>query len=220
MAPGRVVTRVARIQDERAPGDPAGAAALAALTAPSLLERCAEQLRSDPVDVIGYASTTTGYVVGSDAERAMVTRLTRHTGLPVAATCAAAVGALRALQVRRVALVGAPWFEPEFNQLAAGYFTGQGFEVVGSSSAELALDPAAIEPDAVVDWVAGYVPQAAEAVFIGGNGFRTAAAIEELEVSLDRPVLTANQVLLWQMLAHADAVLPIAGYGRLFTHKP
>jgi len=33
-------------------------------------------------------------------------------------------------------------------------------------------------------------------------------------------VLTSNQVLLWQLLAQADAAFEIHGYGRLFAHKP
>jgi maleate isomerase len=108
-------------------------------------------------------------------------------------------------------------FTPEFNQRAAAYFAGQGFEVVGSSSAELAVDPDAIEPDAVRDWVTGHVPERAEAVFIGGNGFRTVEAIDPIEQALGRPVLTANQVLLWHLLAAAHASLSVTGYGRLFA---
>ena len=37
----------------------------------------------------------------------------------------------------------------------------------------------------------------AEGVFIGGNGFRAIGVIKALEDSLDRPVLTANQVAFW-----------------------
>jgi hypothetical protein len=45
---------------------------------------------------------------------ALAAQRPRLTGRPVAATCASAVRALRALQVERVALIGAPWFDPEF----------------------------------------------------------------------------------------------------------
>jgi maleate isomerase len=218
MAPGRLVTRVVRIQDERVSGDPATAAALVALTDPVLLDRGADELLAEPIELIAYASTTTGYVIGADAEQAIVTRLARRTGLPVVATGSAAIAALRTLQVQRLALIGAPWFAPEYNDLGADYFASQGVEVVGSTSAELALDPDAIEADAVTDWVASHVSDAAEAVFIGGNGFRTVEAIDPLERALGRPMLTANQVLLWQLLAVAHAPLVITGYGRAFGY--
>jgi len=35
---------------------------------------------------------------------------------------------------------------------------------------------------------------------------------------LGRPVLTANQVLLWNLLGQASASVEISGYGRLFAH--
>jgi maleate isomerase len=223
MAPGRLATRVVRITGAAGAGGgggPVSPAALGPLTTAPLLDRAAEQLLTDPVDVIGYASTTSAYTIGFEAEMAMVSRLSQLTGLPAAATCASAVRALRVLRAERVALVGAPWFAPEFNELGAAYFAGQGFDVVSSESAALSRDPSAVEPAAVCEWTSRHVADAAEAVFIGGNGFRVARAIEALETAIGRPVLTSNQVLLWRLLGHADARFEINGYGRLFTHKP
>jgi maleate isomerase len=221
MAPGRLATYVRRVADARGSGTPASPAALRALTTAPFLDRAAEQLLTDhPVDVIGYTSTTSAYVIGFDAEMAMLSRLSQLTGVAVAATCTSAVRALRVLQVDRIALIGAPWFDPEFNELGAAYFTSQGFDVVSSASAGLSQDPRAIEPAAVCEWTAHHVDATAEAVFIGGNGFRAAAAIEPLEAAIGRPVLTSNQVLLWQLLAQADDTSKINGYGRLFLHKP
>lgn len=57
----------------------------------------------------------------------------------------------------------------------------------------------------------------ADAISIGGNGFRTARAIEPLERALARPVLTANQALLWRLLSQIDAPCDLAGEGRLFA---
>jgi len=78
----------------------------------------------------------------------------------------------------------------------------------------------AVEPVAVSEWVSRHVVDAAQAVFIGGNGFQAAGAIEALETSIGRPVLTSNQVMLWQLLAQADGTFEINGYGRLFARKP
>ena len=81
-------------------------------------------------------------------------------------------------------------------------------------------DPAAIEPAAVTAWISRHVPDSAQAIFIGGNGFRAAGAIAALETAIGRPVLTSNQVLLWQLLGGADHSFVIEGYGQLFTHQP
>jgi maleate isomerase len=57
----------------------------------------------------------------------------------------------------------------------------------------------------------------AEGVFIGGNGFRAIGVIKALEDSLDRPVLTANQVAFWCALGLSGTRAPqVTSYGRIF----
>jgi maleate isomerase len=185
-----------------------------------LLEAAADSLAGWSVDVVGYASTSSAYVIGFDNEEVLVARLSRRMAIPVASTCASAVLALRILEVERVALVAPPWFDDELNELGATYFRSQGLRVVTSRSADLPQDPRRIEPAAVYEWTSRHVPDDAEAVFIGGNGFRAAGAVEALEATLGRPVLTSNQVLLWNLLTQAGADFQVGGYGRLFGRKP
>jgi maleate isomerase len=222
MAAGCIATtRVTRItSDPNAESDPPTTPdALRLLTTPVAIDSAVATLLVDWIDAVAYASTTSGYAIGFDAEAAMVSRLTTRLAVPVVATCASAVTALSVLDVRRVALIGAPWFETELNELGAAYFRSQGFDVVSSESAELVDDPARIEPGAVYEWTSRHVPDEAEAIFIGGNGFRVAAAIDQLEAALGRPVLTSNQVLLWNLLEHTRAPREVNGYGRLFAHR-
>jgi maleate isomerase len=225
MAPGQVITRVARIlaprADVSAPGTPPTTpSGLRALTAPAVLDAAAGVLTRGSVDVIGYASTSTGYAIGFDAEATMLQRLSERWSLPVAGTSVSAVTALRSLHVGRVALVHPPWFDDELNDLGAAYFGSQGFAVVSSESTDLANDPQRIEPGAIVEWISRHLGDDAEAVFIGGNGFRAARVIQALEERLERPVLESNQVLLWSILAELDADLEVGGYGRLFGEEP
>jgi maleate isomerase len=216
MAPDRVTTRVMRISSDATEAPPTTPSGLRALTEPPLLDEAADQLGRDS-DVIGYASTSSAYVIGFAAEEALVSRLSRRVGIPVLATCASAVRALRVLEVERIALVDPPWFDPELNELGAAYFRHEGFEVVSSASADLSHDDRLIEAADVYEWTSRHVSDDAKAIFIGGNGFRAAGAIALLETALDRPVLTSNQVLLWNLLAQAGATFEVTGYGRLFA---
>jgi maleate isomerase len=209
MAPGLVDVTVARIATD----DPAD-------VSDRRLDEAAERLAAGPIDGLAYASTSAAYAVGFDLEAALLSRLARLVRVPVAATCASAVLALRALGVARLALVHPPWFETSLNELGAAYFQNQGVDVVFSASADLPNDPSLIEPEAVCEWTSRHVRDDAEAVFIGGNGFRAAGAIEPLEIAIRRPVLTSNQVLLWNLLGQAGAELQISGYGRLFARRP
>jgi maleate isomerase len=224
MAPGQVAARVSRIPapgaTASAPGTPPTTpSGLRALTVPSVLDDGAAAFPPGSVDAIGYASTSTGYALGFDAEAGMLERLSRRWGLPAAGAAGAADAALRALRVRRVALVHPPWFGDELNDLGTAYFRGRGFDVVSCASAGVANDPARIEPGPVTEWISGHVGDDAEAVVIGGTGFRAAGSIEALEERLDRPVLESNQVLLWSILAFLGADLGVRGYGRLFGQR-
>jgi maleate isomerase len=205
MAPGRVVACVARVL--------AGAAPVG-----RDLDEATDLFAVGAVDAIGYASTSSAYAIGFQAEAAVVSRLSRRVGVPVAATCASCVRALRVLEVERIALVHPPWFDVALNELGAAYFEAQGFDVVSSASSSLPRDPRRIEPAAVYEWTSRHLADDAQAVFIGGNGFRAAGAIAALEDVIDRPVLTSNQVLLWNLLGQADAAVQVTGYGRLFAH--
>jgi maleate isomerase len=223
MAPGRVVTQVSRIHAPGASGGPGAPptrpSGLRALTVPSAVDAAVAAFPRGAVDVIGYASTSTGYALGHLAEVAMLERLSQRWDLPVVGTSSSAGAALQTLDVRRVALVHPPWFDRELNDLGAAYFRGQGLEVVSSESAELPHDPSRISPGAVVEWISRHLSDDAEAVFIGGTGFRAARAIEPLEKRLERPVIESNQVLLWSILARVDADVEVGGYGGLLARR-
>ena len=222
MVPGRLTTCLARVSPELATvGVRAGRPTSSEL---SVLRRslaeAAELLAHRSLHAIGYASTSTSYGIGSDEDAALLSMLSQRVGLPVSSTCASAVRALRTFGVERVAIVHPPWFGAELNELGAAYFRGEGFDVVSCASAALSLDPSRIEAGAVYDWISRHVGDEAEAVFVGGNGFRAAGAIASLEARLYRPILTSNQVLLWNLLASAGAGSEVDGSGRLFTRRP
>jgi len=83
----------------------------------------------------------------------------------------------------------------------------------------LPSDQAKITPAGLHAWVTEHVPSDAEATVIGGNGLRAVGAIAALEADLGRPVLTANQVLLWAALRVAGADPGwVTDYGRLFRY--
>jgi maleate isomerase len=189
-----------------------------AFVEPPHIDEAAASLAAAPVVAIGIGFTSSAYVVGAEGEQRVVDRLTRRTGgIPVVATCASAVRGLRALDVERVALFDPPWFDAELNRLGADYFTDLDFDVVYHAPCGLPSNQRSINPSELYVWILRHTPDAAEAVFVGGNGFRSVGVIAALEQDLRRPVLTANQSLLWGMLHAAKTSARPTGYGRLFT---
>jgi maleate isomerase len=221
MTRGRVATVVSRTGSPReaSPSPPRtatpGHAQLRASTEPAALDRAAVTFAGRTLAAVAHASTTSGYVIGHREEAALVERLSHRFDVPAVASCAAAAAALRAHGVGQVELVHPPWFDDEFDELGAAYFRRQGFDVVVTKAVGLPDDPACVDPLRVIDWVVRHVGDGCEAVFLAGNGFRAAGAVEELELRTGRLVLEANQALLWGILAATGTRWNITGHGRL-----
>jgi maleate isomerase len=221
MTGGRVVTTVFRTgslqvaSQSPSPADPPAHAALRAATGPAAFDHAAMAFAGTTLAAIAHASTTCGYVIGQREEADLVDRLSQRFGVPAVASCAAVVAALRTHEVRRVQLVHPPWFDDEFSQLGTAYFRSQGFDPVVTQATGLTTDPARVDPHRVVDWVEQHVEDRADAIFLAGNGFRTAGAVEELELRTGRLVVAANQALLWGVLKATSLTWDITGHGRL-----
>jgi maleate isomerase len=150
---------------------------------------------------VAHASTTTGYLIGASKEASLVSELSRLCGVPAYASCAAAVAALRAGGAERIQLVHPPWFAHAFDDLGVAYFHNQGFHVVATRAEELPHDPALVEPGHVVDWLERHLQDGLEGIYLAGNGFRTAATVDELQRRTGKIVVSANQALLDAVLA-------------------
>ena len=189
-----------------------------AFVEPPDIDDAVSLLAAAPVAVLGIGFTSSAYVTGADAETDLIDRLQAcSSGSPVVATCASAVQGLRRLGVDRLAVVDPPWFDQELNRLGAEYFSSQGLDVVFHAPCGLPSSQRSINPPELYDWIRAHTPDSAEAVFVGGNGFRSVGVIAALEEDLGRPVVTANQALLWGMLRAIRSRVSPRGYGQLFT---
>jgi maleate isomerase len=222
MTSGRVSTVLFRTgpgpdtEDKRSGTAPASSVELLrASTQPAALDAAAGAFRGRRLAAVAHASTTSGYVLGQREETDLLERLAQRFGVPGVASCAAVAAALRTNAVSRVQLVHPPWFDRDFDELGAAYFGNQGFDAVVTRADGLPDDPARILPRHVVEWVAHHVEDRAEAVFLAGNGFRAAEAVEDLERRTGLLVLEANQAMVWRVLAETGTRWTINGYGRL-----
>jgi maleate isomerase len=193
----------------------ASAAYLRRLARPAALQAAVARLCAATVDVIAYASTTSGYAIGPAAEVELVERLRRMAGVPVVSSGIAVTQALETFGIRRVAVVHPPWFSDEMGPLGAEYFRARAFDVVMSTATSLPEHPDWVRPEHVIDWVTRNVDASTEAVFLAGNGLRAAQTIEALEHRTGQLVLAANQVLLWSTLAATGTTREIHHFGRL-----
>jgi maleate isomerase len=220
MTRGRLATIVCRTKQPEAAQPPPQAPPrdhdeLRGSTETAALDRAAVTFGGTTLAAVAHASTTSGYVIGRREEEALVERLSQRFEVPAFVTCAAAAAALRTHGIEKVQLVHPPWFDDEFDELGAAYFRSQGFDALVTKAVGLPDDPARVTLRQVVDEVQHQVEDRAEAIFLAGNGFRAAGAVEELELRTGRLVVAANQALLWGILAATGTEWDITDHGRL-----
>ena len=182
------------------------------------LDNAIDQLVALKPRAIAYAFTSSSYALGAEAEGTQRTRLERRAGgVSVILTCVAATEALRTIGAQRIALIHPPWFSEETNAKGKDYFRSQGFEVAFCERIAPERPFTEVLPSEVYEWVRENVPPKAHAVFVGGNGLRAIGTIQALEENLRRPILTANQVILWAALRAVGVSSMPSHYGRLFA---
>lgn len=174
--------------------------------------RAARRLAQRGSQAVAYGCTSGSYVLGTEGDAAIVADMRTAAGVPATTTSTAATAALRELGVRRVAVLS-PHVDA-LNERLRAYLEAGGFAVVNLVGLNRRGDIEAIEPETTLEVVSTDVdtPEA-EAVFISCTGLRTAAIVDDLEASLCKPVVTANQATLWHVaqLAGAPAATPARG---------
>lgn len=167
------------------------------------------------LDAVGYACTSAATVIGprmvADAVQAV------HPGVAVTDPISAVIGALGALNVRRIALV-TPYVRSVTEPMRA-LLADHGIETVSEVSFGQKDDwtVARITEESTRAAVreAGRA-QGVEAVFASCTNLRTFGLIEKAEAEIGLPVISSNQALLWRMLGLAGAGARGWGPGRLF----
>ncbi|GAA1414284.1 aspartate/glutamate racemase family protein [Streptomyces thermospinosisporus] len=178
------------------------------------------ELRLAGADAVVWACTSGSFVLGWQGAHEQVRSLALAAGMPASSTSFAFVNAAREIEVRRVA-VGAT-YPDDVADLFADFLRAGGLEVTGVRSSGIitaaevgtwgeeevfALARAADRPDA-------------EALLLPDTALHTAAHIPALEKDLGKPVLTANQVTVWEGLRLADRRVNAPSLGSLFTREP
>ncbi|MFV0135813.1 aspartate/glutamate racemase family protein [Streptomyces sp. HMX87] len=194
--------------------------ALREMGSPQRLAAGVQELRHAGAEAVVWACTSGSFVHGWDGAHQQVRTLAATAGMPASSTSFAFVHAIRELGLRRVA-IGATYPE-DVAQLFAEFLRAAGLEVAGVRSSGI------ITAAEVGTWTEAEVlalaraadhPEA-EAILLPDTALHTAAHIPALEKELGKPVLTANQVTVWEALRLADRRVNAPELGALFTREP
>ncbi len=180
------------------------------------LTRGLAELRHHDVDAVVWACTSASFIYGRHGAGQQAAELAQAAGVPASSTSFAFVHALQALGVRSVSVAAT------YPEDVAGYFVRflQESEVrvaqVSGRGIVTAAEVGTLSREQVLDLVKANDHPDAEAVLLPDTALHTAAWLDELEGAVGKPVLTANQVTVWEGLRLAGDTAPRTGLGRLF----
>ncbi|MGH3797001.1 MAG: maleate cis-trans isomerase family protein [Pseudonocardiaceae bacterium] len=168
------------------------------------------------VDSIIWACTSGSFIFGWDGAQRQVEALRRATGVPASSTSFAFTDAARLLNVHRVAV--AATYPGDVAERFVEFLACAGVTVVRLSSRGIftAAEVGTLGQEDVLDFAEANDHPGAEAVLLPDTALHTMAWLDDLEARVGKPVLTANQVSLWQALRLAGPQPARAGLGTLF----
>ncbi|MEU8753887.1 decarboxylase [Streptomyces chartreusis] len=179
-----------------------------------------EALRLTGAEAVVWACTSGSFVYGWKGAHEQVRSLAVAAGMPASSTSFAFAHAAQELGVRRVA-IGAT-YPDDVAALFARFLTDAGAEVTAvRGSGIITAAEVGTWGEAEVFALAKEADTAdAEAVLLPDTALHTAAHIQALENELGKPVLTANQVTVWEALRLTDRRVNAPALGELFTREP
>ncbi|MEV6652378.1 decarboxylase [Streptomyces sp. NPDC051219] len=191
--------------------------ALLDMGSPERLAAGVEELRLSGAESVVWACTSGSFVRGRDGAHEQIRTLALAAGLPASSTSFAFAHAVRAVGAGRVAV--AATYPPDVAGYFCAFLKATGTEVVAERAEGIvtAAEVGTWGRDEVLALArAGDHPDA-EAVLLPDTALHTAAHLAELEEAVGKPVLTANQVTVWEGLRLAERRAWGDGLGTLFA---
>lgn len=177
----------------------------------------AEELRARGVDAGVWACTSGSFIFGWEGAQAQVEALTEDLGVPASSTSFAFVNALATLGVTRVAV--AATYPADVAERFAEFLGHAGVEVVATGAQDIitAAEVGTLAADATVEFVVAGDHPDAQAVLVPDTALHSVRLLARLERAVGKPVLTANQVTVWEALRLSGWRVHHDGLGALFA---
>ncbi|MFC7305354.1 decarboxylase [Streptomyces monticola] len=194
--------------------------ALLKMGAPERLAGGIEELRLSGAEAVVWACTSGSFVFGWEGAHEQVRGLAKAAGLPASSTSFAFAHAARELRADRVAI--AATYPEDVAEHFVEFLRADGVEVVGMRGSGIitAAEVGTWGWDEVLALArAGDHPDA-QALLMPDTALHTAAYVRDLEDDLGKPVLTANQVTVWEALRLVGRRVNAPALGALFTKEP
>lgn len=189
-----------------APADGPISSKLAEAVGDEAVVRAAAASLTTVTSTVVYACTSGSYVNGLQGEKRLRECMEAAGATTALTTSGALLAALKALDVRKVAVVTP--YDVALTEKLVAFLTEGGLQVTSSAGMGLTEKVHAVPPSRVVDFVLSVDHSKADAVFLSCTGFATYTLTEGIEATIGKPFLSANQVTMWAALLATGSQLP------------
>jgi arylmalonate decarboxylase len=178
-------------------------------------------LATSEVDVIAFGCTSCTYFVSPEKAR---DSMRENAGCPPILTADAVADAMRAMDCKRIAVIG-PRTEM-VTRREVEFLRDAGFEVAASrclglgATEEERRSIGRVPPETVYRLALSIDSSDVDAIFISCTQLPTLNVIALLERALKKPIVTSNQATMWRCLREVHFSEPIHGFGRLLSDNP
>jgi maleate isomerase len=179
------------------------------------IEGVVPELAHAQVDVIVYGCTSGSFVGGPGADRKIADLISLNSGVPSTTTSTAVLAALKALNVRKIAL-GTP-YDDVLTTLGKDFLEAAGYEVVNVIALNNVLDLRDAPPELPYELARNVNTDFSECIFISCTQFPALLAIGDLERELNKPVFSSNSASFWHALRILKVKADLSQYGALFN---
>lgn len=191
--------------------------ALLDLGSASRLAEGARSLVEQHPDSVMWACTSGSFVFGWEGAQRQASEVGDLLGVPVSSTSIAFVNALSSMGIQRVSVAAS--YPLEVAEHFVKFLSRGGVEVVnlGSHDIYTAAEVGTLGRDHIVEMVRGADRDCAQAILVPDTAMHSLAWLDHLEKVADKPVLTANQVTVWEGLRIGGGSTCLPGLGALFA---
>jgi maleate isomerase len=181
------------------------------------IREAAGALADAKCDVVAFHCTGTAMQEGPSGEASIREALRAGAHERITTTASAVVHALEALEARKIVLVTP--YDQQTTDDEVAFLAAAGFDVLSALASDRGgSDGTCYTPSAFwFDTVRERRHPEADVYFLSCANVTCFAEIARLEAALGRPVITSNQVVVWETLAMTGTGVVPSGLGQLLT---
>lgn len=171
-------------------------------------------------DVILYGCTSATLTHGPEFDRTLSSKIRRDYGVPAITAAGALVFALQSLGINCTAFAS-PYVK-NINKTAIAFLQNSGVKVVSSAGVDDQLDnygQGSLTPEQVCQMARRADSDTAQAIVLSCTDMRAVETVTQLELELNKPVITSNLAMLFASLQHINVSAAEINCGALFRQE-